>query len=393
VTARVRVGVCADFREEGWPSMDRVADSLVACLARDHAGTVDAALVCPPFTRRVSRVSSSRAAMNIDRGWNRLRDYPRYAGRIAGDYDVFHVVDHSYSQLVHRLPAARTVVTCHDLDTFRSILDPPSEPRPALFRAMTRHILAGLQRAARVTCDTAAVRDELVDRGLVPAGRIVVAPIGVAGEFSPDADADADREVARLLGAPADARGTAGNIEVLHVGSTVGRKRIDTLLATIAEVRRAVPAVRLVRVGGPFTSEQERMIRELDLAQHVTVLPALDDRFLAAVYRRAALVVLPSAREGFGLPVVEAMASGTPVLASDLPVLREVGGGVAAHAAPGDAGAWARGVTALLRERSDAPERWAGRRQRGIAWSRRFTWAAFADCMADIYSNLASCPA
>jgi glycosyltransferase involved in cell wall biosynthesis len=390
VTARVRVGVCADFREEGWPSMDRVADSLVACLARDHADTVDAALVCPPFTGRLSRVSSSPTAMNIDRGWNRLRDYPRHASRIAGDYDVFHVVDHSYSQLVHRLPAARTVVTCHDLDTFRSILDPQAEPRPALFRAMARHILAGLQRAARVTCDTAAVRDELVERGLVPADRIVVVPIGVAGEFSPDADANADREVARLLGAPANAQ---GNTEVLHVGSTVARKRIDTLLTAIAEVRRTTPGVRLVRVGGPFTSEQARMVRALGLAEHVSVLPALDDRLLAAVYRRAAVVVLPSAREGFGLPVVEAMASGTAVVASDLPVLREVGGGVAEHCAPGDPAACARVVTALLRERSDAPEQWADRRRRGVVWSRRFTWAAFAECMADIYSELAACPA
>ena len=391
MTARVRVGVCADFREEGWPSMDRVADSLIACLARDHGGSVDAALVCPPFARRASRLSTGRAALNVDRGWNRLWDYPRHAGRIAGQYDVFHVVDHSYSQLVLRLPASRTVVTCHDLDTFRSILDPQAEPRSVLFRAMTRHILAGLQRAACVTCDTTAVRDELVGRGLVPASRVVVAPIGVADEFSSAPDVDADREAARLMAAPG-VHDASGAIEVLHVGSTVGRKRIDTLLMAIAETRRAFPQVHLVRVGGPFTLEQERLLRDLDLVQHVTVLPSLNDRWLAAVYRRAAMVVLPSEREGFGLPVIEAMASGTPVIASDLAVLREVGGGIAAHCATGDAGAWAREMTALLRERSDAPEQWADRRHRGIVWARRFTWAAFADRMARVYADLAACP-
>jgi hypothetical protein len=88
---------------------------------------------------------------------NRLWDYPRYVANLAGDYDVFHIVDHSYAQLVHRLPMSRTVVTCHDLDTFRSLLHPEEEPRSRPYNVMMRHVLAGLRRAARVTCDTAAV--------------------------------------------------------------------------------------------------------------------------------------------------------------------------------------------------------------------------------------------
>ena len=56
--------------------------------------------------------------------WNRLIDYPRHVSGLRDQYDVFHVVDHSYSQLLHRLPPERTVVTCHDLDTFRSVLQP-----------------------------------------------------------------------------------------------------------------------------------------------------------------------------------------------------------------------------------------------------------------------------
>ncbi len=207
--------------------MDRVADTLVACLARDHGGTVDAALVLSAVHRRASR-ACRRAAPRCESiaggtGSGITRAMPR---ALAGDYDVFHVVDHSYSQLVHRLPAARTVVTCHDLDTFRSILDPRSEPRPALFRAMTRHILAGLQRAARVTCDTAAVRDELVARGLVPAERIVVAPIGVSREFSPDAD----RGRRSRSRAPARPRNAQGDTKCCTSEARSPRKRIDTLL-------------------------------------------------------------------------------------------------------------------------------------------------------------------
>lgn len=118
MTARVRVGVCPDFREEGWPSMNRVADALVEHLERDHSDAITASLVAPPFKRRATRMSNGQAARNFDRGVNRLWDYPRAVGDLHSKYDVFHVVDHSYSQLVQHLPPSRTVVTCHDLDTF-----------------------------------------------------------------------------------------------------------------------------------------------------------------------------------------------------------------------------------------------------------------------------------
>ncbi len=75
---------------------------------------------------------------------NRLWDYPRTRRRDRRPTTTsFHVVDHSYAQLVHRVPAGRAVVTCHDLDTFRSVLEPELEPRSAPFRAMARHILTG----------------------------------------------------------------------------------------------------------------------------------------------------------------------------------------------------------------------------------------------------------
>lgn len=383
MTVRVRVAVCADFREEGWPSMDRVADKLLTCLSRDHAAIVDATRVCPPFKRRATRLWSGQASLGVDRGLNRLVDYPRHVGTLASAYDVFHVVDHSYAQLVHRLPPSRAVVTCHDLDTFRSILQAEESPRAPLFKAMTRHILEGLRRAALVTCDTSAVRDELVARGLAVAERVVVVPVGVGQEFRPDPDPEADRQAARLVDAP------AGAIEVLHVGSNAPRKRIDTVVGCVADVGRQMAGIHLVRVGGPFTPEQERLARELGVRAAISVLPVLDDRTLAAVYRRASVVVLPSEREGFGLPVVEALACGTPVVASDLFVLREVGGTAPEYRRVGDRAAWAEAVLGLVRERLERPDTLADRRARGLAWARRFTWTRFAEELAAIYVELA----
>jgi glycosyltransferase involved in cell wall biosynthesis len=364
--------------------MDRVADRLIASLHRH--GTVQAERVCPPFRRRVSRFWSGQTPANVDRGLNRLVDYPRHVSALASQHDVFHIVDHSYAQLVHRLPPARTVVTCHDLDTFRSVLRPEDDPRSPWFQAMTRHILSGLQRAACVTCDTAAVRDELIARQLAPAERVVVVPVGVGDEFSPLADRDADIAAARLVGS------AAGAIEVLHVGSNAPRKRLEAVLRCCAEVSRHLSqgaSLHLVRVGGAFTAEQESLARDLGMIDRVSVLPVLDDRTLAAVYRRSAVVVLPSEREGFGLPVIEALACGTPVVASDLSVLREVGGSSVEYRAVEDREGWAWAVLEMVRERIERPEQAKARRERGLAWVQRFTWTRFADALAAIYLELA----
>lgn len=383
----VRVAVCADFREEGWPSMDRVADRLLAALATEHAGVIEASAACPPFARRATRLLSGASALSVDRGLNRLVDYPRHVAALRSSHDVFHVVDHSYSQLVHKLPPGRAVVTCHDLDTFRSVLAPAEDPRSPLFKVMTRHILDGLRRAACVTCDTSAVRDEILARGLAPAERVIVAPIGVGAEFRPDPDLEADRSAADLVRAP------EGAIEVLHVGSCAPRKHIDRVLRLCADLAAGGDRVHLVRVGGPFTADQEQMTRDLGLADRISVLPRLDDRLLAAVYRRATLTVLPSDREGFGLPVIEALACGAPVLASDLPALREVGGPAAAFCAPGDREAWARNARSLILERTERRDQFATRRARGVVWAGRFTWARFAAELTGVYLTLAGVPA
>jgi glycosyltransferase involved in cell wall biosynthesis len=384
----VRVAICGDFLEEEWPSMDRVADMLIAELQHGHAD-VEPTAVRPPFVRRATRAGKSPSSgipFSFDRLANRLWDYPRHARSVAGAYDAYHVIDHSYAQLVHRLPAERTVVTCHDLDTFRSVLYPDQDVRSAPFKLMTRHILSGLQRAGRITCDTAAVRDEILSLGLVPAERLIVVPVGVSQTYSTQCDADADRVAARLTAS------TPGAIELLHIGSTIPRKRIDVLLDTFAAARVSHPRLHLVRAGGQFTPEQRQRVHDLGLGESITELQLLDERTLAAIYRRAALVVQPSEREGFGLPLIEAMACGTPVIASDIPALREVGGAAAEFRAVGDVNGWTHGVTALLDERRADPERWKIRRARGCERARSFSWTAFADGLARVYRELAASP-
>jgi glycosyltransferase involved in cell wall biosynthesis len=174
------------------------------------------------------------------------------------------------------------------------------------------------------------------------------------------------------------------------VGSTIPRKRIDILLHALAEVRRRRGTVSLLRAGGVMTAEQRGLAAALDLTDAVVELPPLATRELAALYRRAVLTLLPSDYEGFGLPVVESMASGTPVLASRVPALLEVGGATAAYAEPGEYALWAEAIDRLLDEREREPGWWAYRREEGRRHAAGFSWLDYARGLADVYRGVAA---
>jgi glycosyltransferase involved in cell wall biosynthesis len=376
----LRVAVLADYAEEQWASMDLVADMLVAQLARAHAPEVEATLIRPSLPWRARLVSAGRRATGLDRIAGRLWDYPRLL-RTLPPFDVYHLVDHSYSQLVHELPPARTAITCHDVDTFRSVIDPPSEPRSAAFRAMTRRILSGFRSAGHVACTTEATRGLVVARVGVDPSRTSVVHNGVDPSCTPSGDARADGAAAALLGPPGE------RTDLLHVGTTIPRKRIDALLRIVAALAPQSSPVRLVRVGGAFTAAQAALARDLGLGDTL-VVPFVDRNVLAAIYRRAALLLLPSEREGFGLPLLEALACGVPAVASDIASLREVGGDAASYCPVGDVAAWASTVAALLAERRAVPDAWRARQARAAARSAEFSWAAYAAQMVRIYRAL-----
>ena len=144
---------------------------------------------------------------------------------------MFHVIDHSYGQLLHELPCERTIVTCHDLDTFQCLIAPERERRSGLFRAMMRRTLSGFRKAARITCDTEATRQQLLATGWVPAEKLRVVHNGIDPSCSPHANPAADRAMDEWLG-PRN-----GAVDLLHVGSTIPRKRIDVLLRFLMRLR------------------------------------------------------------------------------------------------------------------------------------------------------------
>ena len=391
-SAQMRIALICDLVEEKWPSMDLVAEMLAEQLGAGHFPDLSVERLCPAMVRRFTRLGGRRTLWNADRLLNRFVDYPRWLRPRAGSFDLFHLVDHSYAQLAHELPPERTVVTCHDLDAFRCLLDPEAEKRPRWFRAMMTRVFQGLQKSAHLITVSQVVRDQLLEYGIAPPERISVIPNGVHPSCSPAPDCAADAEAARLL--PADA---AGAIWLLNVGSTIPRKRMDVLLHLLAAVREELPQVRLMRVGGAWTPAQAQLARELRVEEAVTVLPFLTRPVLAAIYRRADLLVHTADAEGFGLPIIEAQACGCPVAATALPVLRDVGGAAAAYVPHSDLAAWTRTVVQLVREKKVAGPEWQTRRNQGLGNASRFSWAAAAARTVDTYQSVLerarhSCP-
>ncbi len=377
--AALRLGVLVDYPEEGWASMDLCGEMLVGGLNAMPGQRVEATRLLPVFRHRFSRLGAR--GRNVDRLLNRMRYYPRWARAMSGGCDYFHVVDHSYSQLVHELPRGRVGVYCHDLDTFKCLLDPKADPRPRWFRGMTRRILTGMQQAEVLFYSTQGVKEQIIAHGLFDPRRLVQAPLGVAPEFTPEAAGQGiDAEGAAVwkeLGLPNDAP------FILHVGSCIPRKRIDVLLDVFAALAANRPDLRLVQAGGEWTGDQRRQLEALGIATKVFQRRGLNRRELAHLFRRAAVVLQPSEAEGFGLPVIEALACGAIVVASDLPVLREVGGDAAIYCAVGDVGEWARRVGRVLNDPATAP----GAEMRD-AQARRYSWENHCTILAETYLRL-----
>jgi glycosyltransferase involved in cell wall biosynthesis len=174
-------------------------------------------------------------------------------------------------------------------------------------------------------------------------------------------------------------------IRILHVGHCGAYKNVEALLCALPRVEKLLATpVRLTKVGGDFTESQKQLIVGLDLAGRIDHLHDVGDLNLPAVYASADALLMPSLDEGFGLPAIEAMAMGTPVIAADRGALPDVVGDVGVLVDPSDEGMLARVVAQTL---SNAPLLMEMSR-RGRERALSFTWAHTARATLDVYREI-----
>ena len=286
--------------------------------------------------------------------------------------DVFHGMDHVGVPFVGR--SGRYVATVHDVIAL--LLPETFTPR---HRLVVRTALAMVRRRADlVIVPSRAVERDVVERLGLPADRVVVTPEGCEPRFRPT-------PCAEVL-----ARYRLPSRYVLAVGTLEPRKNLTTLLQAFARLRRGDgidPALRLVLVGarGWLDEPIYETVRSLGLDGMVHFAGFVDDDDLPAVYSGAALFVFASLYEGFGLPLLEAMACGVPVVTSNVSAMPEVAGDAAVLVDPRDADGLAGAIARLLRDDALRDRL----RAAGLARARQFPWEATARRTLDAYASLA----
>jgi glycosyltransferase involved in cell wall biosynthesis len=278
----------------------------------------------------------------------------------------FDVLHHTFTHPRYlRLPAPSRVVTVFDMTPE---LFPEYFPLGNPHFAKRRYCLEA-DAVISISQNTADDVERLY--GAAAAERSVVIPFGVGEQFF----ADAQGEAVESLQLPAD--------YLLFVGVRRGYKRFDNAYEAFRILASDDPSLTLVIAGGgPLSAEEVQTIERDGLTGRVHHVSPSDDQ-MPELYRRAAVFVFPSIYEGFGLPTLEALASGTPTVLADASCSREVGGGAALYFAPGDVVDLVARIGEALSESNALAVEESGPEQ-----GRRFSWDAVASLTADLYRRV-----
>ena len=292
------------------------------------------------------------------------------ADRLYGEPAVVHLP----SGYGPRFTRARLLVTIHDLTGLTR-----PEWHPLRTRLLVEQSLPGSVRAAHhVCCDSEFVRGQVLSTFGLAAERVETVPLAVNPRLAPLPAAAARERLLRRFG--------LNEPFVLHVGTFEPRKNHAGLAQAFESLRRAGFPGRLVMVGrdgwhvAPIHAALEA---SPERPAHVVVRDA-DDADLAALYSACELFAFPSFEEGFGLPPLEALACGAPVVCSDRTSLPEVVGGAAILVDPADAGGLSAAIVELWRNAA----RRAELRAAGPARARRFGMETFVKRMFAIYARM-----
>jgi len=324
-------------------------------------------------------VEGARAAghevVGLVSGWRTLRDsLPSEAPEVRANW-VPRVLNPFFMDVL-RWPSVESLLGPTDIFVATNYCMPPARrasslallhdvgrlSRPELYnkrQVMRARFMA--RRCARfadlLVVPTEAIAREVVDVGLASARRVRVVPWGVRRLPAPEPE-----DVGQMVG---------DDPLLLCVSTLERRKNVHLAVRAFQKASHSLPHHLVVAGGrGSASAEVFAAARENGAADRIHFVGHADEHQLSALYDRADVVICPSLYEGFGLTLLEAMASGCPVLASDIPAHREVGGGAVRFVPPDDEGAFIASLIDLVRDERAR----ADMRTLGLERSRRFSW-------------------
>ena len=340
-------------------------------------GTVDLTVVCRrgdggrwrpgPGSPPVAVAEAGPVARPVRLAWEQA-GLPRLLSGLG--VHVHHAPHYTMPHL-SRLP---TVVTVHDLSFF-SHPEWHERTKAPFFRAAIR---AAAARADAIVAVSGATAARLED-GVRTSAPVHVIPHGVDhARFRPAPDGDVDWAAVARIGARPP--------YVAFLGTLEPRKDVPTLVRAFDRVAGSRPDLTLVLAGarGWGTDAVEAAVRDARHGHRVRLAGYVDQTDAPAFLRGAAAVAYPSLEEGFGLPALEALACGAPLVTTTGSAMEEVAAGAALLVAPGDVDALADALEALLTGGPDVEER----RRRGLETAARHSWAASAAAHVEVYRSV-----
>lgn len=332
-----------------------------------------ARLPIPEPVVKAANVSYHEAPLGekwLYRIWYRL-NLPVPVQWFTGEIDLFHSPDFVLPPVRGDIP---TLLTVHDL----SFMHFPDTFTPALVAYLNKVVPRSVQRASHVLADSEATKSDLIAHYRVPPEKVTVLYSGVSNLFVSVGDE-------WRLRAVRDKYGIGERPYVFSVSTLQPRKNYQMLIRAFRAVAAQRPHNLVIAGGKGWLYEQiVAEIARQGLEGRVLLIGFVDDADLAALYSGASLFAYPSIYEGFGLPLLEAMACGVPVLNSNASCLPEVAGDATVQLPPDELRAWSETMLALL---DDATKR-ASMVAAGFLQARQFPWARAAQQLSSLYDQL-----
>ncbi len=372
------IGIDYTPAHEQGGGIGRLTRELVAALAQNGdnntyqlfvAGARKSQLTAP-IAPRMHWKNTSITPKNLARVWHRLQ-LPIPVEIFTGRLDLYHATDFT---LPPTLPSTRTILTVHDLSFVRV----PEAASPALKAYLDQVVPRSVNHADHIIADSQATKDDLISLYHVNPQKITVILSGVNPRFQPIDNRQARERVRSKYG--------IGSLPFIFcVGTVQPRKNYERVIQALARMRDKHD-VTLVIAGGKGWLEADiyRTLDTLNMRDYAHFIGFADDEDLPVLYSEARCLAFPSLYEGFGLPILEAMACGTPVLTSNVSSMPEAAGDAALLIDPYDTNAITTALASLI---SDDTLR-DTLRQRGFSQAARFTWEHAAQQLADLYENL-----
>ncbi|MEW6685361.1 MAG: glycosyltransferase family 1 protein [Candidatus Edwardsbacteria bacterium] len=317
------------------------------------------------------KIDDWRGVRAVRTYWNRFIRSPRELNIPVAD--VYHILDHSYAHLITTLPARRTVITCHDLMPL--LLPDYRATLGGWLQVMVfKYTISSLLQATYIISISEFTKRCLRDILKIEDSKISVIPLGVEEIF---------------LKYEKSIRPTFKKSEekiILQVGVTQeAYKNVFNILKAFRKLVESMgDKVRLLKVGKPYTPEQQVYINSVGLKKQIEYLGYVEREKLPEIYGQADLLLMPSLFEGFGLPILEAMACGTPVVTSRRGSIPEVASEAAFYVEPEKPEGIAEGVKKVLFEQ----ELRAKLIKAGEKQAQKFTWEKTAEKTLKVYKKI-----